>query len=278
MGGVTSCVANKLAFLPPKPAGYTVFRDSKTNRLSLSVLPYQQNADVLLLSTRCGTKIVAVYIRYPMATTTVLFSHGNASDLGTTYPYLVSLSSQLRVNIMGYDYSGYGQSTGTPSEENSYADIEAALGYVEKSCGIRREDIILYGHSLGSGPTVELAFRFSRFKAVILQSPILSGFRVVYPTNESYWFDIYKNVDKIPMVDCPILVIHGTDDKVVRFSHGKTLWSLCKNKFEPLWIEGGDHNDLHEFPQFIPHLLSFLSALDQKPLAPAPVSYDIKIR
>lgn len=106
---------------------------------------------------------------------------------------------------------------------------------------MKEEDIILYGQSIGSGPTLELATKLPQIRGVILQSAILSGLRVMYRIKYSLWLDIYKvsrsfssielikfldlyvncdkfsfffffcflqNIDKIPYVSCPILVIH----------------------------------------------------------------------
>lgn len=58
--------------------------------------------------------------------------------------------------------------------------------------GIREEDIVLYGQSVGSGPTLDLAARLHRIRGVILHSAILSGLRVMYSVKKTYWFDIYK--------------------------------------------------------------------------------------
>ncbi|OIV89681.1 hypothetical protein TanjilG_07568 [Lupinus angustifolius] len=73
-----------------------------------------------------------------------------------------------------------------------------------------------------------------------------------------------KNIDKIPLVKCPVLVIHGTDDEVVNISHGKTLWELCNEKYEPLWLNGGNHCNLELFPQYLGHLRKFISATTKK--------------
>ncbi|KAF1859931.1 hypothetical protein Lal_00028114, partial [Lupinus albus] len=146
--------------------------------------------------------------------------------------------SHLSIIWCRYDYSGYGQSTGKPSEQNTYADIEAAYKCLEESYGAKQEDIILYGQSIGSGPNLDLAARLPQLRAVVLHSPILSGLRVMYSVRHSYWFDIYKNIDKISQVNCPVLIIHGTSDEVVDWSHGKQLWELCKEKYEPLWLIG----------------------------------------
>lgn len=87
-----------------------------------------------------------------------------------------------------------------PSEQNTYSDIEAAYKCLEESYGAKQEDIILYGQSVGSGPTLDLAARLPQLKAVVLHSPILSGLRVMYPVKRTYWFDIYK------VVQCTVFV------------------------------------------------------------------------
>ncbi|XP_019428983.1 PREDICTED: protein ABHD17C-like [Lupinus angustifolius] len=265
MGGVTSSMAAKFAFFPPNPPSYNLITDQLTGLLLLSTFPHRENVEILKLSTRRGTEIVAMYIRHPMATSTLLYSHGNAADLGQMYQLFIELSIHLRVNLMGYDYSGYGQSTGKPSEHNTYADIEAAYKCLEESYGAKQEDIILYGQSVGSGPTLDLAARLAQLRAVVLHSPILSGLRVMYPVRRSYWFDIYKNIDKIPQVSCPVLIIHGTSDEVVDCSHGKQLWELCKEKYEPLWLKGGNHCDLELFPEYMRHLKKFISTVEKSP-------------
>ncbi|KAF3683990.1 Alpha/beta hydrolase domain-containing protein 17B [Capsicum annuum] len=265
MGGVTSSMAAKFAFFPPNPPSYKLIKDDLTGLLLLSPYPHRENVEVLKLPTRKGTEIVAMHVRHPMAASTLLYSHGNAADLGQMYELFIELSIHLRVNILGYDYSGYGQSTGKPSEQNTYADIEAAYKCLEENYGTKHEDVILYGQSVGSGPTLDLAARLPRLRAVILHSPLLSGLRVMYPVKRTYWFDIYKNVDKIPSVNCPVLIIHGTADEVVDFSHGKQLWELCKEKYEPLWIKGGNHCDLELYPEYIRHLKKFIATIERSP-------------
>uniref|UniRef100_A0A803KQE2 Serine aminopeptidase S33 domain-containing protein n=1 Tax=Chenopodium quinoa TaxID=63459 RepID=A0A803KQE2_CHEQI len=262
MGGVTSSMAAKFAFFPPNPPSYRVVKDELTGLQLLEPYPHRENVDVLKIQTRRGTEIVAVYVRYPMATSTVLYSHGNAADIGQMYELFIELSIHLKVNIMGYDYSGYGQSTGKPTENNTYADIEAAYKCLEENYGAKQEDIILYGQSVGSGPTLDLASRLPRLRAVVLHSPILSGLRVMYPVKRTYWFDIYKNIDKIPLVKCPVL---GTADDVVDFSHGKTLWEMSPEKYEPLWLKGGSHCDLELYPEYIRHLKKFVSMMEKPP-------------
>lgn len=101
MGGVTSSMAAKLAFFPPTPPSYKLVTDQATGLRLLHPFPHRENVDVLRLPTRRGTEIVAVYVRYPMASSTLLYSHGNAADIGQMYELFIELSIHLRVNILG---------------------------------------------------------------------------------------------------------------------------------------------------------------------------------
>ncbi|TMX00164.1 hypothetical protein EJD97_001285 [Solanum chilense] len=269
MGGVTSSIAAKFAFFPPTPPSYTVVPDD--GKFSIPEVARRDGVDFLKLRTRRGNEIVAVHVKHPKASATMLYSHGNAADLGQMFELFVELSLRLRVNLMGYDYSGYGQSSGKPSECNTYADIDAVYKCLKEQYQVKDEQLIIYGQSVGSGPTVDLASRVPNLRGVVLHSPILSGVRVLYPVKRTYWFDIYKNIDKISAVNCPVLVIHGTADEVVDYSHGKQLWELCKEKYEPLWINGGGHCNLELYPEYIKHLKKFVLSLGKpKPAANGP--------
>jgi pimeloyl-ACP methyl ester carboxylesterase len=136
------------------------------------------------LNTSTGSRIPAFFIERPNAQVTILFSHGNAEDLGMIYDWFNDLARVLRVNIMAYDYTGYGKSNGTPCEENCYADIEAAFQYLLEVRRVQPEQIVLYGRSLGSGPSCYLAAKTAKdghsVGGVILQSPLLSAYRVAF--------------------------------------------------------------------------------------------------
>ncbi|KAL3686452.1 hypothetical protein R1sor_009026 [Riccia sorocarpa] len=262
--GAAACLCKpsaRFAFFPPNPPSYRVIRDEVTGTLCFSDVTGRDNVEVKWLRTKRQQDIVAMYVKCPTANLTLLYSHGNAADLGQMYELFVELSAHLRVNVLGYDYSGYGASTGKPSEANTYSDIEAAYECLERDYGTRQEDVILYGQSVGSGPTLDLAITLPRLRAVILHSPILSGLRVMYPVKRTYWCDIFKNIDKIEHVKCPVLVMHGTSDEVVDWSHGKQLYDLCEKKYEPLWLKGGGHCNLELYPEYIRHLRKFISSL-----------------
>uniref|UniRef100_A0A1D1Y995 Abhydrolase domain-containing protein FAM108B1 n=1 Tax=Anthurium amnicola TaxID=1678845 RepID=A0A1D1Y995_9ARAE len=262
-GCSVSQLAAKFAFFPPDPPTYGLKNDGgQSGRLVATGIPRDPSMDVLVLDTKGGNKIVAFYLRNPYARLTVLYSHGNAADLGQLYDLFVQLKINLRVNLMGYDYSGYGASTGEPSEYNTYADIEAVYQCLETEYGISQEDLILYGQSVGSGPTLHLAARLPRLRGVVLHSAILSGLRVLCRVNITFCFDIYKNINKIQKVKCPVLVIHGTEDDVVNWFHGNGLWKLAREPYEPLWIKGGGHCNLELYPDYIRHLCRFVREME----------------
>ncbi|WZZ68154.1 hypothetical protein YC2023_079524 [Brassica napus] len=184
--------------------------------------PRRDDVDILKLRTRCGSEIVAVYIKHSKANGTVLYSHDLVTENvegGVFGSHFAALHSEFS----GYDYSGYGQSTGHASESNTYADIEASYKCLKEKYGVIDDQLILYRQSVGSGPTVDLASRTPNLRGV------------------------------------------GTADEVVDCSHGRRLWELSKEKYEPLWINGGgQYCDLEHYPAFIRHLKKFVASLANK--------------
>lgn len=99
MGNVTGSVAAKFAFFPPDPPSYDVYRD-QDGRLVFSGVTADKNMDVHLLETRAGNKVVATFWKHPFARFTLLYSHGNAADLGQMNELFIELRAHLRVNVM----------------------------------------------------------------------------------------------------------------------------------------------------------------------------------
>ena len=144
--------------------------------------------EVFQTRTNRGNRIACAYVRCaPSAKYTILFSHGNAVDLGQMMSFYIGLGSRINCNIFSYDYSGYGVSSGKPSEKNLYADIDAAWQSLRSRYGISPEHVILYGQSIGTVPCIDLASRFE-VGAVVLHSPLTSGMRVAFPDTKRTWF------------------------------------------------------------------------------------------
>lgn len=105
MGLVTSAIAAKFAFFPPNPPSYRLIADESTGGLVIPEISASSSRadgiDVLKIRTRRGNDVVAVYIKNHRATATLLYSHGNAADLGQMFALFVELSVRLRVNVIG---------------------------------------------------------------------------------------------------------------------------------------------------------------------------------
>jgi len=262
-----SKIAAKLAFLPPEPT-YTFVEESGAKQtICLSeraewqyIDREKENLEVFYTRTSRHNRIACMFIRCtPNARYTILFSHGNAVDLGQMSSFYMGLGSRINCNIFSYDYSGYGMSTGKPSEKNLYADIDAAWHALRTRYGISPENVILYGQSIGTVPTVDLASRYE-VGAVILHSALMSGMRVAFPKTQRTWcFDAFPSIDKVSKVTSPVLVIHGTEDEVIDFSHGIAIHDKCQKPVEPLWVEGAGHNDVELFSQYLDRLKQFVS-------------------
>lgn len=116
---------------------------------------------IIWLTTASHCNIPAFYIDR-RSTVTILFSHGNAEDIGMIYEWFCEFTRELNVNLFAYDYEGYGKASGTPSEASCYEDIEAAYNFLITSLHIPPSNIIIYGRSVGSGPSCYLAERLSK--------------------------------------------------------------------------------------------------------------------
>lgn len=163
-----------------------------------------------------------------------------------TASYALELSNSLKTSVLCYDYSGYGLATGKPTESNVYADIRAAYTYLISERRVPPHRIVLFGRSLGSGPTVDLAASLgSQLAGVVLIAALTSCVRVVFSgAPHTAKFDMFANIDKIGKIRVPVFCVHGMLDDVVPFSHGLELSRRARYPLEPLWIRGAGHNNL----------------------------------
>ena len=226
--------ADSMIFLPPPPSyrdGPEVLKVPVNDRETISAIYLPQKS---LQQTDRSSK---------NAQTTILYIHGNASDLGQIRPWLFQLHN-WGYRVFAYDYRGYGTSDGTPSETNAYEDAEAAYQYLTQILKVAPQDILVYGKSLGGGSATELARRHP-VGGVILESTFTSAFRVVLPI-PVFPFDKFPNRNKLAQVRSPILVIHGQNDRTIAWSHGQELYAAAPGIKRSLWIAGADHDDLSE--------------------------------
>lgn len=223
---------------------------------------YQDTREIIKLSSANGMKISAVHFPNPQAQYTILYSHGNAEDLG----YIWSVLRDIRDSgfaVFAYDYQGYGTSQGTPSEYNVYRDSSAAYNYLTEQLRVPPKQIIIYGRSVGGGPAIDLAAR-EFVGGLVVESSFVSIFRVLTRI-PLFPFDKFVNVDKIGKVRSPVLIIHGKDDRVVPFWHGEQLFAAANQPKLNFWVDRAGHNDLIEVAgdRYATTLRSFVNAIAQ---------------
>lgn len=214
---------NSVAFQPPSPSTYS------------------DTDSIIKLKTANSDDISAVYLPAPNTNYVLLYSHGNAVDLGGMLPIL-NLYQRQGYSIFCYDYPGYGTSTGKPSESRSNQAADSAYQYLVDSLNISPEHIIVYGKSIGTAMTLHLAST-KQVGGVILESPMLSAFRV-FTQIPIFPLDRLNNARTIMKISAPLLIIHGTADRVIPLTHGITLFEKAVVKKFSYWPKGYDHNDV----------------------------------
>jgi fermentation-respiration switch protein FrsA (DUF1100 family) len=202
---------------------------------------YEDGPEILKIKTKDGAEISALYLAAPNSEFTILYSHGNSEDIGDIREVLEAFRSK-GFSMLAYDYRGYGTSGGRASEKNAYEDVEAVYEYLVGKLGCPSDRIIAMGRSLGGAVAMHLACR-EKLAGLILESSFVTAFRVVTRV-PLIPFDKFRNVDKIKEVHCPILVIHGRDDRIVPFWHGEKLFKTANEPKLKFWVDGAGHNDL----------------------------------
>eukprot|EP00040_Diaphanoeca_grandis_P019086 m.100547 g.100547 ORF g.100547 m.100547 type:complete len:335 (+) comp27253_c1_seq1:36-1040(+) len=277
---IPSIIVSKQAFLPP-PVSYE-FEVDPTNDGKLRLRVEGKVIDLasrgletncIILETKGRNQIGAYLLKLPNPRYTILFSHGNAVDIGQMFPFMVQLAQSTRCSVLAYDYAGYGISTGKTREKNQYDDIDAVWKYLTETEGMVGDHIILYGQSIGSSPSVHKARKLSKPRrdplgpqplgGLVLHSPLMSGIRVLRPECQTtLCCDPFKNINKITSVTAPTLVVHGVRDDVVPVIHGQTLDRLAPNSVEALFLPDANHNNIELFPEYLGRLVSFCDELD----------------
>ena len=174
---------------------------------------------------------------------TILFFHGNAGSLESR-TYKLNHFKDFNVNFLIIAWRGFNGNEGKPNEVGLYRDANSAIKWLN-SKGITKENIILYGESLGTGVAVEVA-QNKKYAGVILESPYTSMVNMgkkYYPLFPVRFLlkDKFESYKKIKNVSVPILVIHGKIDKIVPFAMGKKMYELANEPKFFYFQEYGDH-------------------------------------
>jgi uncharacterized protein len=219
-------------------------------------------AEVLRLKTEDGETLLAWSVPPAPGRPLILYFHGNAGGLdlrAERFRYIVKAG----MGLLAIEYRGYASSTGRPSERGLKLDGEAAYAAAIAS-GVAPERIVALGESLGSGVAVALAARH-KVGALVLDSPYSS---IVDVAAAAYWFvpvralirDPFRNDLLIGSVNAPVLMVHGTKDRVVPFRFGEKLFALANSPKEFWRVEGAVHLAMRErFPETLDWIARMVS-------------------
>ncbi len=177
----------------------------------------------------------------------VLNCHGNAGNISSSgRPRWAAWMRQQGINVFQFDYRGFGESAGSPTEDGLYSDAEAAYHYLTDSLGVPPERLVIYGHSLGSGVATYLASTV-RAAGLIVEGAFTAAAdrgQELYP-----WLPVrllssndFDSIGRIRSITTPKLFIHATDDEVIPYAHGQRLYDAAVTPKTFLTVSGGHEN------------------------------------
>lgn len=221
--------------------------------------------------------------------TWMILSHANAESLYNMaiwcYHYL---EQKLNINFIIYEYTGYNKEEENmkfikvgnsyhltndlinenevyngfkhfPKQEYVFDDIETIYNHLINS-GVKSSNIIAFGRSLGSAPSIYLSTKF-KIRGLITSSAFTSILRVAFPLRFNLFFDKFNNLELIKKVMCPTCIIHSVQDEIVPFEHALDLYNSLENKFPPLFVIGSKHNTIDYLPEVIDHIFNFINLI-----------------
>lgn len=192
-----------------------------------------------------GVKLHGWYVKHSAPRAAVLYCHGNAGNVSYDAELLTFLHDRLAVSVLDFDYRGYGKSEGKPTVEGALFDARAARAVLAEKEGLKPEQIVLMGRSLGGAIAVDLAKDGSR--GLILESTFTSlrdTAAVHYPAALVALLvpSRLESLAAIAEFRGPLLISHGDADETIPFAHGQRLFAAANGPKTFVTIPGGGHN------------------------------------
>ena len=221
-----------------------LYHPSVDNYLSENILNEPTEIEKVKISTKDNLSLLGWFYKKDLkGLKTILFFHGNAGSLENR-TYKLNHFKDLDVNFLIVAWRGFSGNKGKPDEMGLYEDAKSAIRWLDEK-GIKHQNIILYGESLGTGVAVEIA-QNKKYGGIILEAPFTS---MVNMGKKYYPFfpvslllkDKFESHKKINNIFVPVLIMHGKVDKIVPYDMGKKMYELAN---EPKFFysqEYGDH-------------------------------------
>lgn len=214
------------------------------------------------IATSDGETLHGWWVPASNAKGTVLFFHGNAGNISHRINYL-KMFERLGYNTLLFDYRGYGQSSGAPSESGTYLDAQAVWRYLTETKDITPAQIVLYGESLGGAVAAWLAAH-EKPGLLVLASTFTSVPDMaaeIYPFLPVRWLARfqYNTLESLQSVTCPVFIAHSAEDEIVPFEQSQQLFKAASEPKQFLFLAGG-HNTgfIFKQPDWIKSLGAFM--------------------
>ena len=219
---------------------------------------YAVSGNIRLIDTGEGDRIALAYLPNPSARFTILFFHGNGSQLGKDLPFLADLRNE-GFAVAAIDYRGEGLS----SVSAISADARAAIRWLGEAQGTQAGQVIVLGYSMGNGPAVQVAAEYP-VAGLVIEAGFASAFSVKSNLGARLLapFDVFPSERLLRRVKCPVLIIHGTQDGTVPFEQGLRLYAAAPGPKRLIAIPGGDHHIVSSMgPAFWREIKKFATGL-----------------
>jgi fermentation-respiration switch protein FrsA (DUF1100 family) len=192
----------------------------------------------------------------------ILYMHGNGENLSSCGDALKRWRDELRMGVLGFDYPGYGHSTGKPTEESCYAAAQASFAWLVREKKVAAGDVVLIGQSLGCAMATELAS--SQRCRMLLTSSAFTSFPDV-AQYRYFWIPArylvhlrFDNLAKIGKVNAPVFITHGKDDHAIPISQGERLYAAVTNEPKRFYAVPGHGHSQPNTAEFYNAVRGFL--------------------
>ncbi len=190
---------------------------------------------------------------------TIIHIHGNGGNLSHRVNFF-ELLSKAGFGVIGLDYRGYGNSDGIPSEQGFYNDARATLDFTIHKLAVPENKIILFGESIGTGVSVQMATEYN-IGGLVLQSPFTSmtaaaSYHYPWLPVSLLLADRYDSMSKIANIHVPMLFLHGEIDTIVPIAQGKELYAHAPEPKKAIYFADVGHNNFN-LEELIKILLEF---------------------
>jgi pimeloyl-ACP methyl ester carboxylesterase len=209
---------------------------------------YASDAREVFIATQGEHEIHGLYWPPEPGRPTILFFHGNAQ---TVFEWALVREdlADLECGMLLVDYPGYGKSTGAPSEQALYRAGRAAQRWLADACGTAPGETVIFGKSLGGGVATDLALT-ARFRGLVLESTFSSlpdAAEHIFPWLPSSMLvptERYESIERMPLIDTPVIIVHGTDDALIPIEQARALYARANQPKELYCVDGAGHNDV----------------------------------